>query len=110
MYFPDPTPPPAPAALGLAGVEAVRLRTADGLDLLAWQAAASRTDAPVVLYLHGNGGSLLHRAARMQWFRDQGWGALLVQWRGYGGNPGAPGEAGLIEDARAGLRALQEAG
>jgi len=39
-----------------------------------------------------------------------GWGALLVEWRGYGGNPGRPSEAGLLRDARAGLAALQAQG
>ncbi|WP_270937654.1 alpha/beta hydrolase [Falsiroseomonas oryzae] len=110
IYFPDPAPPPAPAALGLRGVEAVRLRTADGLEILGWRVAATRPDAPVVLYLHGNGGSLLHRAGRVARFQALGWGALLVQWRGYGGNPGSPGEARLAEDARAGLAALQAEG
>lgn len=110
IYFPDPAPPPPPAALGLHEVRAVELRTADGVALLAWHLPPARPDAPVLLYLHGNGGSLLHRAVRMQRFRELGWGALLVQWRGYGGNAGAPSEAGLAEDARAGLRALQEAG
>ncbi len=110
IYFPDAAPPPAPSALGLAGVEVVRLRTADGLDLLAWHAPPPQADAPVLLYLHGNGGNLVHRAARMRRFRELGFGVLLVQWRGYGGNPGAPDEAGLNEDAQAGLRALQAAG
>jgi fermentation-respiration switch protein FrsA (DUF1100 family) len=110
IYFPDPRPPPAPAALGLSGVRAVTLRTADGLDILAWRVAAAREDAPVLLYLHGNGGHLAYRAGRVQRFQALGWGALLVQWRGYGGNPGAPSEAGLAEDARAGLAALRAEG
>jgi hypothetical protein len=110
IYFPDPTPPPPPAALGLRGVEAVTLRTADGLGLLAWRLPAARADAPVILYLHGNGGHLGYRAGRVQRFQELGWGALLVQWRGYGGNPGTPTEAGLAEDARAGLAALAAEG
>jgi len=109
IYFPDTAPPPAPAALGLRGVERVALRTADGLSILGWRVAGS-PGAPVVLYLHGNGGSLLHRAERVVRFQRLGWGALLVQWRGYGGNPGTPGEAGLAADARAGLKALQDEG
>jgi hypothetical protein len=64
----------------------------------------------VLLYLHGNGGHVAYRAERAHRFARLGWGALFVQWRGYGGNPGAPSEDGLAEDARAGLRALQEAG
>jgi fermentation-respiration switch protein FrsA (DUF1100 family) len=110
IYFPDPMPPPPPAMLGLRGVEAITLRTEDGVALLAWRVAATRPEAPVVLYLHGNGGSLMHRAPRVQRFQQQGWGALLVEWRGYGGNAGTPSEDGLAADARAGLAALQGEG
>jgi fermentation-respiration switch protein FrsA (DUF1100 family) len=110
IYFPDPSPPPSPAALGLPTVQAVTLRTEDGLPILAWRLAPARPAAPVILYLHGNGGNLAHRAGRLQRFEALGWGALLVQWRGYGGNPGAPSEAGLAEDARAGLAALRAEG
>jgi fermentation-respiration switch protein FrsA (DUF1100 family) len=106
IYFPDPTPPPPPGLLGLRDVEARTLRTADGVAILAWKLPPPDDRAPVLLYLHGNGGSLLHRASRAERFRREGWGALFVQWRGYGGNPGSPSEAGLTEDARAGLAAL----
>lgn len=110
IYFPDPTPPPPPALLGLTGVERVELRTADGLTLLGWHVAPAREDAPMLLYLHGNGGSLAHRAPRVQRFRQHGFGALFVQWRGYGGNPGTPGEDGFSRDAEAGLAFLRAQG
>jgi pimeloyl-ACP methyl ester carboxylesterase len=110
IYFPDPTPPPPPAMLGLQGVRTVTLRTSDGLDILAWRVAEARADAPVLLYLHGNGGSLAWRAGRVQRVQQQGWGALFVQWRGYGGNPGAPSEDGLTRDAEAGLAVLRAEG
>jgi fermentation-respiration switch protein FrsA (DUF1100 family) len=106
IYYPDPTPPPPPVMLGLPQVETRRLATSDGLEILAWKLPA-QAGAPVVLYLHGNGGSLAHRAERAHRFARQGWGALFVQWRGYGGNPGSPSEDGLALDAEAGLRALQ---
>src|SRR3546814_2845844 len=35
---------------------------------------------------------------------------MLVEYRGYGGNPGAPGEAGLYRDGEAAMRWLGEAG
>jgi fermentation-respiration switch protein FrsA (DUF1100 family) len=110
IYFPDPTPPPLPALMGLDGVQAVTLRTADDLAILAWHVPAARPEAPVILYLHGNGGSLAHRAMRVQRFRAQGFGALFVQWRGYGGNPGQPSEDGLTRDAEAGLDFLRQVG
>jgi fermentation-respiration switch protein FrsA (DUF1100 family) len=110
IYFPDQAPPPSPAALGLPGVSATELRTADGLTLLAWRMPAARAEAPTILYLHGNGGSLAHRAPRVARFGRLGWGALVVQWRGYGGNPGTPGEDGLALDAAAGLERLRAEG
>ena len=110
IYFPDPASPPPPAALGLGRVEERRIVTADGLSILGWRLREATPGAPVILYLHGNGGSLRHRAPRVQRFEQQGWGALFVQWRGYGGNPGRPDEAGLAQDALAGLRALRAEG
>ncbi|MBX9752317.1 MAG: alpha/beta hydrolase [Roseococcus sp.] len=110
IYFPDPAPPPSPAALGLTRVEERRITTSDGLELLGWRLREAAPGAPVILYLHGNGGSLLHRARRVQRFQQQGWGALFVQWRGYGGNPGRPDEAGLALDALAGLQSLRAEG
>jgi pimeloyl-ACP methyl ester carboxylesterase len=110
IYFPDPTPPPPPALLGLSGVDVVELRTADGLALLGWSMAPTREGAPTILYLHGNGGSLAHRAPRVQRFRQHGFGALFVEWRGYGGNAGTPGEDGFTRDAEAGLAFLRAHG
>ncbi len=110
IYFPDVTPPPPPTLLGLRQVSETRLRTDDGLSILAWSLPAARADAPVILYLHGNGGHVAYRAERARRFAEFGWGALFVQWRGYGANPGSPSEDGLAADAQAGLRALRDAG
>jgi fermentation-respiration switch protein FrsA (DUF1100 family) len=92
------------------GALAVTVRTADGLDLLAWQVPPDRETQPVVLYLHGNGGNIGHRAARLDRMSSFGWGVLLLEYRGYGGNAGEPSEAGLIEDARSGYAALRMLG
>lgn len=105
IYFPDAARPATPP-----GVAAVTLRTAEGLDLLGWWVPPADAAAPVLLYLHGNGGSLAHRAPRLAAFAARGWGVLMVEWRGYGGNPGTPSEAGLLRDAEAGLGALTARG
>jgi fermentation-respiration switch protein FrsA (DUF1100 family) len=39
-------------------------------------------------------------------FAEYGWSTLLVDYRGYGGNPGLPSERGLERDARAAIRYL----
>jgi hypothetical protein len=56
--------------------------------------------------LHGNAGNVAHRAEKVRPFMDQGYGVLLVGYRGYGGNPGAPSEEGLYHDAEAALAFL----
>jgi fermentation-respiration switch protein FrsA (DUF1100 family) len=57
----------------------------------------------VLVYFHGNAGHIGHRADRLRPYLDAGFGALLVEYRGYGGNPGRPTEEGLYADARAAL-------
>lgn len=97
------------ARAAVAGLEEVGLRTEDGLDLLAWW-LPPRDEAPVLLFLHGNAGHIGHRTERLRRFAGQGWGVLMVEYRGYGGNPGEPSEAGLRRDAAAGLAALRARG
>ena len=74
--------------------------TADKLRLHFW-AAEPRAGMPVILYLHGNGGHAGHREQALRPFAVTGYGVVLAEYRGYGGNPGLPTEKGLIADARA---------
>ncbi|MEL7280706.1 MAG: alpha/beta fold hydrolase [Pseudomonadota bacterium] len=99
LYFPSNIDQ-APEAVGLTGVEVVRLDTPDGETITLWHAAAPQ-GRPTVLFFHGNGGEIADRANRFQAYQDAGFGALFVSYRGYGGSTGAPTEAGLIADARA---------
>ena len=108
LYRPEGSRPQL-GELWSIGMREVQLRTADGLDLLSWYMPPD-DGRPVVAYFHGNGGSIAHRAHRVQRFAREGYGVLLVGYRGYGGNPGAPTEAGLFEDARAGLDFLRTEG
>jgi len=78
------------------------IRTADGLTLTAWYAPAKPGQLTIV-YIHGNAGHLGDRHDRVQPYLERGFGLLLVGYRGYGGNPGAPTEVGLYEDGRAHL-------
>ena len=107
LYLPD-RGPPAPAEMPI-GAREVALTTEDGLVLLAWYMPPG-AGQPVIVYLHGNGGSIAHRADRMRFFAERGDGVLLVEYRGYGGNPGSPSEAGLYADGRAALAFLDQQG
>ena len=98
MYFPERARTP-PAAAGF-DAEEVRLQAPDGETLVAWYRAPD-VDKPLLLYFHGNGGSLRLRAARFHELTRNGTGLLAVSYRGYGGSSGSPSEAGLLADARA---------
>jgi uncharacterized protein len=99
MYFPNTERIP-PAAAGLPAAEEILLDTADGERLIAWH-VPPRGDRPVVLYLHGNGGALSHRAERFRALTADGTGLVAIDYRGYGGSTGRPAETGLLIDAEA---------
>jgi len=99
MYFPERFRT-APAAAGLPEAEELTLDTADGETVIAWH-IAPRGDRPVVLYFHGNGGSLQWRVNRFRGLTADGNGLVALSYRGYGGSTGSPSEAGLIADALA---------
>src|SRR5574341_1213800 len=101
IYLPSPgRVPPAPAVLH-AG-EDVAFDTADGLRLAGWfvPAATGRSRATVMV-LGGNAGNRVARAPLAAELSRAGLSVLLVDYRGYGGNPGSPSERGLLADARA---------
>ena len=111
IYFPDPTPVP-PAAAVIEGARDVTLRTADGLTLGAWFVPADpRGDTGMaVLLAPGNGGNRVGRAGLAEELRRRGLAVLVLDYRGYGGNPGSPSEEGLAADADAAADALAELG
>jgi fermentation-respiration switch protein FrsA (DUF1100 family) len=99
MYFPETTRVP-PADAGLAGAEEVVLKASDGEQIIVWH-LPPRGDKPVVLYFHGNGGSLRYRVDRFRALTADGTGLIALSYRGYGGSSGSPTEPGLIADAMA---------
>ena len=83
-------------------MRAVTVSTSDGLIHTAWYAPATPGQRTIV-YFHGNAGHLADRDGRVEPYLQRGFGVLLVGYRGFGGNPGEPSEAGLYDDARAHL-------
>jgi fermentation-respiration switch protein FrsA (DUF1100 family) len=110
INLPDASAVP-PAATVLPGASDVALRTADGLDLAAWYVpAAVGPCRPTVIVANGNAGNRQSRAPLAKALADRGFGVLLVDYRGYGGNPGSPSEAGLALDVGAARNFLTQAG
>ena len=101
LYFPDVARPEL-GHLDALGVREITLNTADGLSPLSWY-LPPRDGRPVIAYFHGNGGHIGYRAGRLRKFARKGYGVLMTEYRGYGGNPGTPTEPGLIADGAAAL-------
>lgn len=101
IYFPDRAQVPAAAAV-LPGGRDVVLDTSDGLRLGAWLVAPTAPGRNVgVLVAPGNAGSRLDRVPLARALVDIGFAVLLMDYRGYGGNPGRPSQRGLARDVRA---------
>jgi uncharacterized protein len=97
VFFPDRSAPP-PASQVLPGARDVTLRTADGLRLGAWLVPGDPDRQWAVLVAPGNAGNRLGRAPLAAALAARGFTVLLVDYRGYGGNPGSPTERGLAHD------------
>jgi hypothetical protein len=107
IYFPT-GPLPRPADVGLDSAQPVAFTTADGVQLEAWYIPAAGEPAGAVLVVPGNAGNRAHRAPLAAALRDAGLATLLLDYRGYGANPGHPSQDGLLSDARAAADALQD--
>lgn len=95
IYLPDTSTPAPPD-----DVEPVELLTEDGLELTAWFLTPSRPVA-TILVTPGNAGNRELRLPLARGLVRRGHAVLLLDYRGFGGNPGSPSEEGLLTDARA---------
>lgn len=106
LIFPAPSQyPQAPPP----GFRLVHTQTDDGLRLSAFYRAA-QPGQRTILFFHGNGDNLLGAIEATRGFAANGNGLMLVEYRGYGGNPGSPDEAGLYRDGDAAMRWLAAEG
>lgn len=94
---------PLPDSLGLASSR-VAFASGDGAKITGWIVPAADSDAPWLLYLHGNAGNI-STSALPQFYKR--WHALslnilAIDYRGYGESESrAPDEQGIYADARA---------
>ncbi len=102
IYLPDRSVPAVPA-----GVEVVPYLTEDGLAASGWFVAADGEPKGTVLVFPGNAGNRAHRMPLAEGLSRRGYAVFLVDYRGYGANPGRPSERGLAADARAAVAALE---
>ena len=99
IYFPFGQVP-EPQEVGLARTKVVSIPTSDGLSLRGWFVATEEKPWFTVIVFNGNSGNRGHRARLAAAFAERGLATLLLDYRGFGGNPGTPSEEGLAIDAR----------
>jgi len=110
IFFPD-TEDPGPIAGKVPGARDVEFRAVDGVTLHTWLFTPLEDARSIaVLYLPGNGGNRSGRQATAQAIVARGYTVLLLEYRGYGGNPGTPSEEGFAMDARAAADFLHDQG
>ena len=106
-FHPDdrhPTP-----SLGITGLKIIPAGMPSGLAAMAWHVPAS-PGLPTVVFLHGNAGNIGDRENRIAAFAQAGIGILMVEYPGYGGEAGKPGERRLLEAGRRALDFLDRSG
>ncbi|MFK0249658.1 alpha/beta hydrolase [Amycolatopsis azurea] len=109
IYLPEGGPLPGAADV-LPGGRDVTLATSDGLRLASWYFPVASAKA-AVLVAPGNAGNRSYRVPLARALTARGLSVLLLDYRGYGGNPGEPSEDGLALDVRAAQEFLsREAG
>ncbi|HEY8964314.1 MAG TPA: alpha/beta fold hydrolase [Alphaproteobacteria bacterium] len=99
LYFPD-AKTYSQTYYSVVGFEDVTVTTEDGHELTSWYAPA-KPDKKTILVFHGNAGSFHSRAHDFMPLVNAGYGVMLAEYRGYGGNKGTPTETGLYQDADA---------
>lgn len=75
--------------------------TPDGVMLHAWRFDAKTSDAPVMIWFHGNAGNLTDRAEMAVEHAKRGISVFVFDYRGYGKSEGRPSESKLLIDSLA---------
>ncbi len=96
IYLPDSSDPVRPA-----DVDQLRFSTADDLALTAWRFTPDAEPVSTILVAPGNAGNRANREPMARELVDRGHAVVLLDYRGYGGNPGRPSEDGIVADTRA---------
>ncbi|WP_235954663.1 alpha/beta hydrolase [Sphingobium psychrophilum] len=80
---------------------AIPVRTEDGVALTGYYWPGDPADRDVLLFFHGRGSHQGVAARYAEHLTGQGDHVIVVSYRGFGGNPGSPTQAGLMADGRA---------
>lgn len=109
IYRPEPLERTDPRAWGIGDGRLVTIPS-NGERLVGWWLRPRERDGAVLLILHGRSGNISSRAGIARRLAADGFGVLMVDYRGYGASSGRPSEHGLNEDAFAAYAWLEKQG
>lgn len=109
LYFPDKNIQ-AVETYSLGDTQETFVNAKDGTKLQIWYHLPTKPKAPMVVYLHGNSGTMGKRSLQFKELIDLGYGFVVVSWRGFGKSDGHPTEEGLYQDSRAAVEFAKSLG
>jgi hypothetical protein len=106
LAFPSPRAVlPVPADVRVRAGKRITVRTSDGVDLSGWYLAPTTIEpggkSPGVVWFYGNMETVSALAPILDDFHNPRTGVVILDYRGYGENPGSLTEDGLYRDADA---------
>jgi len=101
IYYPMREMDGTPDQAGLK-FEEVWLTASDGARIHGWYLPSTATNAPTILFLHGNAGNISHRLEKLAILHNLGAATFIIDYRGYGRSDARqPDEPGTYHDAQA---------
>lgn len=111
IFFPSSTLTTTPADFGISYTDVWIPVSNDGENeqLHGWWMPSQESDAPGLLYFHGNGDNVSANASKASWFHSLGFSVLIIDYRGYGlSSSDFPSEQRVYEDADAAWQYLTQ--
>jgi len=94
---------PTPVAQGLISghpeFSPIEIMSDDGLTIKSWKSTGDPDKQTFILF-HGNAGNAADRMPMMRVLIAAGHSVILAEYRGYGSNPGKPGESDIMSDSK----------
>lgn len=84
--------------VSIKNIESVVVNISEELALTSWYIPAQGKET--IVWFHGNAINYKDSLSLARPYLDQGYGVLLAEYPGYGGNPGKPTEESLYQSAR----------
>lgn len=91
----------APYEWGASDVKIIHVATEDGIRLKGWYVPPQKENHKIIVFFHGNGQNIGSSYSGVSRLLKDGYGLLMVEYRGYAGHKGIFTEQGAYKDCRA---------